>query len=118
MIFVPILFLLKMPFLAIHAFLAVLTTALPQSFYDALDNFFSVIQQMNGAIPVMISLVQGLLVLFYAFLASLLWRVLESLFSYAPDWLIGKGHMPAGYDLDTPQGKVLDLRRRKRGKRY
>jgi len=94
MIWVPFLFLLTLIPFVLHGILASITAALPQGFYDALDLFFGIPRTLDGAFPVMTTLTQAILVLFFAWIGSKLWQLIAALSHFLPRWLSGGGKHP------------------------
>jgi len=95
MIWVPFLWLISRVPVLVHAILSIPTSYFPQEFYDAIDSFFSPLRAWEGVFPVA-TLVQVFILIGYAFVVKVVWMILNSLLSYAPTWLVGRGKMPNG----------------------
>lgn len=94
MLWAPFLILLGLVPFVLHGILAAATAALPQGFYDALDFLFAIPRTLDGIFPVMSSLTQATLVLFFAWIGSKLWQIIVALSHFMPNWLVGSGKHP------------------------
>lgn len=94
MIWAAILILLGLVPFILHGILAAATAALPDGFYSALDFLFDIPRTLDGLFPVMSSLTQAILVLFFAWIGSKTWQIIVALSHFMPNWLVGNGKHP------------------------
>lgn len=105
MIWVPFLWLISRVPVLIHGILSLPTSAVPQEFYDSIDLLFSPIRAFEGIFPV-VTLTQVLILLLYVWIIMQVWKLTNSLLSYAPTWLVGRGKLP-----NERMSETIDLRR-------
>jgi len=122
MIFVPIMYLVALPSYVLHGILAALTATVPSGVWTVLDYIFAVPRQFDGTFPFMVSLTQGILFFFSAWVLHAMWRVFNSIMSYMPSWFPGtQGRMPEkseNYGPDTAPMPLNAAYQGRRGGRY